>query len=113
MIYQLSQDSKQILNLVSNDILKILNKHVVKEEFMLKLGQLVYVIDFLQEKNPHSILGALGRVTHIAEGGRIYQLKLLNNHIFSLVPMQCNAYDCQNQSLDLFCLPKVKDVITP
>ena len=67
MIYQLSQDSKQILNLVSNDILKILNKHVVKEEFMLKLGQLVYVIDFLQEKNPYSILGALGRVTHIAE----------------------------------------------
>ena len=46
---------------------------------MLKLGQLVYVIDLLQEKNPHSILGALGRVTHIAEGGRTYQLKLLNN----------------------------------
>ena len=27
--------------------------------------------------------------------------------------MQCNANDCKNQSLDLFCLPKVEDGITP
>ena len=88
LIYQLSQDSKQILNLVSNYILKILNKHVVKEEFMLKPGQLVYIVDLLQAKNPYSILGSLGRITYVAGGGRTYQMKLLNNqsitrHIFS------------------------------
>ena len=38
LIYQLSQESKQLLNLVSNDISKLLNKQVIKDEFKLKLG---------------------------------------------------------------------------
>ena len=103
------------MNLVSNDILKILNKHVVKDEFKLKIGQLVYTIDFLQAKNPHSVLNSLARVTHIAEGGHNYHLKLLNiknitRHIFSLVPTNCNTYDCTSQSLDIFCLPIVEEL---
>ena len=69
LIYQLSEDSKKILHLVSNDILKILNRKVLGEEYKLKVGTLVYVIDFLQAKNPHSLLHAFARITHIAEGG--------------------------------------------
>ena len=85
---------------------------------MLKLGELVYVIDFLQRKNPHTILGSIGRVTHIAEGGRTYQIQLLNNqkvtrHMSSLVSTRCNIYDCQTQSLDPLCLPQTQDVIPP
>ena len=41
LIYQLSEDSKKILHLVSNDILKILNRKVLGEEYKLKVGTLV------------------------------------------------------------------------
>ena len=96
LIYQLSEDSKKILHLVSNDILKILNRKVLGEEYKLKVGTLVYVIDFLQAKNPHSLLHALARITHVTKEGSNYQLRLLNNntitrHLYSLVPTQCNT----------------------
>ena len=104
---------------MSNDILKILNRQVIGDEYKLKVGTLVYVIDYLQSKNPHSILSSLARVTHISEGGRNYQLRLLNNksitrHLFSLVPTNCNTYKTQsNQTIDIFCLPTVGDTIIP
>ena len=90
------------------------------EEYKLKVGTLVYVIDFLQAKNPHSLLYALARITHVAEGGRSYQLRLLNNktitrHLFSLVPTQCNTnyFSPSTQTLDIFCLPSVEETIVP
>ena len=96
LIYQLSEDSKKVLNLVSNDILKILKRQIIGGEYKLKVGTLVYVIDYLQSKNPHSILSSLARITHVSEGKRNYQLRLLNNksiirHLFSLVPTNCNT----------------------
>ena len=104
--------------MVCNDISKLLNKQVIKDEFKLRLGQLCYVPSLLQQKNPHSVFNALRKVTHISEGGRTYQLQLLNKqkitrHIFHLVPTSTNANDCKNQPLDLFCLPKVEEVIVP
>ena len=71
LIYHLSEDSKKVLHLVSNDILKILNRKVLGEEYKLKVGDLVYVVEFLQAKNPHSLLHALARITLIMEGGII------------------------------------------
>ena len=41
LMYQLSEDSKKILHLVSNDILKILNKKVLGEEYKVNVGTLV------------------------------------------------------------------------
>ena len=105
--------------MVSNDILKILNRKVLGEEYKLKVGTLVYVIDFLQAKNPHSLLHALARFTHVAKGGSNYQLRLLNNstitrHLYSLVPTQCNTnYFASTQTLDIFCLPSVEETIIP
>ena len=72
LIYQLSEDSKKVLHLVSNDILKILNRKVLGEEYKLKVGTLVYVLDYLQAKNPHSILCAIAKITHVSEGARNY-----------------------------------------
>ena len=69
LIYQLSEDSKKILHLVSNDILKVLNRKVLGNEYKLQVGTLVYNADYLQGKNPHSILSSSAKVTHVADGG--------------------------------------------
>ena len=110
LMYQLSEDSKKILHLVSNNILKILNKKVLGEEYKLKVGTLVYVCDLLQAKNPHSLIHALARITYVSKGGSNYQLRLLNNrvitrHLYSLVPTTCNTNYFSTQTLDIFCLP--------
>ena len=76
LLYQLSEDSKQVLHLVSNDILKLLNRRILGEEYKLKVGTLVYVCDLLQAKNPHSLIHALARITHVSKGGANYQLRL-------------------------------------
>ena len=54
----------------------------------------------------------------VLEGGRNYQLRLLNNkiitrHLFSLVPTDANANYFSSQTLDLFCLPTVEETIIP
>ena len=107
-----------MLHLVSNEILTILNRKVLGEEYKLKVGDLVYVVEFLQAKNPHSLLHALARITLVLEGGRNYQLRLLNNkiitrHLFSLVPTDANANYFSSQTLDLFCLPSMEETIVP
>ena len=104
--------------MVSNDILKILNRKVLGEEYKLNVGTLVYVCDLLQAKNPHSLIHALARITHVAKGGSNYQLRLLNNrvitqHLYSLVPTTCNTNYFSTQTIDIFCLPTVEDTITP
>merc|ERR1711955_19922 len=76
LIYQLSEDSKKILHLVLNDILKVLNRKILGNEYKLQVGTLVYISDYLQAKNPHSILSARAKITHVADGGRNYQLRL-------------------------------------
>ena len=107
-----------MLHLVLNEILTILNRKVLGEEYKLKVGDLVYVVEFLQAKNPHSLLNSLARVTMVLEGRRNYQLRLLNNkiitrHLFSLVSTHANANHFSSQTLDLFCLPTVEEIITP
>ena len=118
LIYHLSEDSKKVLHLVSNEILTILNRKVLGQEYKLKVGDLVYVVEFLKAKNPHSLLHSLARITMVLEGGRNYQLRLLNNkiitrHLFSLVPTNANANHFSSQTLDLFCLPTVEETIVP
>ena len=41
LIYQLSEDSKKVLNLVSNDILKILNRKIIGGEYKLGIVNLL------------------------------------------------------------------------
>ena len=118
LLYQLSEDSKQILHLVSNDILKLLNRRILGEQYKLKIGTLVYVCDLLQAKNPHSLIHSLARITHVSKGGTNYQLRLLNNsiitrHLYSLIPTHVNANHFLTHTIDIFCLPTVEDVITP
>ena len=118
LLYQLSEDSKQILHLVSNDILKLLNRKILGEQFKLKKGALVYVCDLLQAKNPHSLIHSLARITHVSKGGTNYQLRLSNNsiitrHLYSLIPTQVNANYFLTNTIDILCLPTAEDVITP
>merc|ERR1712243_246290 len=100
------------------DILKLLNRRVLGEEYKLKVGTLVYVCDLLQAKNPHSLIHALARITYVSKGGSNYQLRLLTNrvitrHLYSLVPTHVNTNHFSTHTIGIFCLPTVEDVITP
>ena len=88
-------------------------------EYKLQVGTLVYICDYLQAKNPHSILSSIAKITHVADGGRNYQLRLLNNrtvtrHLYSLIPTACNAnYFNTSKNIDIFCLPTAEEVLVP
>ena len=54
----------------------------------------------------------------MSKGGSNYQLRLLNNrvitrHLYSLVPTYVNTNHFSTNTIEIFCLPTVEDVITP
>ena len=71
---------------------------------------------YLSEKNPHSLIASLGRITGISSDGRNYQIQLLNRksvtrQLHHIVPTQANFNVCTNESLDPFQLQDVSIVI--